>query len=357
MEQAPASQGCDLGRNTIMEELIMDTVKTGISVQDAPAIEGLTFRHFRGDEDYPAILAVNHASKVADKLDHDLHTLDTLKHAYSATPYHDPRTDMVLAEVDGKLVGFSRVFWERQLDGTRTYLHFGFVLPEWRGKGLGRAMIRWAEGRAREMEARQEDNAPVYLDTGAYSTQEGLENLIRMEGYEPVRYSYHMETPDLDHIPDAPMPEGLEVRPAKPEHYRAIWEASVEAFRDHWGASESYEDFDRWLSDPMHEPELWMVAWDGDQVAGSILNYINYQYNAQTGRKLGYTESISVRRPWRRKGLARALLARSMQMHKELGMTQTGLGVDTQNPSGALQLYESMGYQVKAQSTTYRKQL
>ncbi|MDQ3928592.1 MAG: GNAT family N-acetyltransferase, partial [Chloroflexota bacterium] len=324
----------------------MDIAETAIPVQDAPAIEGLTFRHFRGDEDFPAILAVNHASKVADKLDHDLHTLETIKHAYSATPYHDPRTDMILAEVNGELVGFSRVFWAPQLDGTRVYWHFGFVVPEWRGQGLGRAMIRWAEGRACEMEAGRGDKAPVYVGTEAYSTQEGIENLLKMEGYEPVRYSFHMETPDLDHIPDAPMPEGLEVRPAKPEHYRAIYEASVEAFRDHWGASESYEDYDRWISNPMNEPELWMVAWDGDQVAGSILNYINYRYNAQTGRKLGYTEAISVRRPWRRKGLARALLARSMQMHKERGMTQTGLGVDTENPSGALKLYESMGYQV-----------
>jgi mycothiol synthase len=64
-----------------------------------------------------------------------------------------------------------------------------------------------------------------------------------------------------------------------------------------------------------------------------------------------------VRRPWRRRGLARAMLARSMKLHKEQGMTQTGLGVDTQNPSGALQLYESMGYEVVDTETTYQKGL
>jgi ribosomal protein S18 acetylase RimI-like enzyme len=186
----------------------------------------------------------------------------------------------------------------------------------------------------------------------------GLKNLLKDEAYEPVRYAFHMETPDLDHIPDAPMPPRLEIRPAEPEHYRAIWEANVEAFRDHWGATETEEeDFESWLNNPMLQPEMWVVAWEGDQVAGSILNFINHGFNDRTGRKLGYTEWISVRRPWRRLGLARALLARSMQVHKDRGMTQTALGVDTENPTGALGLYESMGYRVVSKTTTYRKRL
>lgn len=340
----------------------MDTSDTtrveSVSVPDAPAIPGLSFRHFRGDEDYPAMLEVNNSSKIADDLEHDLHTLETITHVYNSTRNHNPRKDVLLAEVDGKMVAYNRVYFERELDGTRTYWHFGFVMPEWRGKGLGRAMIHWAEAHAREIEAGQKEAAPTSVNSSAYSTMPGLENLLKTEGYTPVRYDYHMQTPDLDHIPDVPMPEGLEVRPVKPEHYRAIWEANVEAFRDHWGASEvEEEEFDNWVSGPMTQPELWMVAWDGDQVAGSILNYIIHDFNARTGRKLGYTESISVRRPWRRRGLARALLARSMQLHKDLGMERTALGVDTQNPSGALTLYESMGYQVVSQSTTYRKPL
>src|SRR5262249_958325 len=156
-------------------------------------------------------------------------------------------------------------------------------------------------------------------------------------GYAAVRYEFRMETPDLDHIPDAPLPSGFEVRPARPEHYHAIWQASAEAFLDHWGASAPDEaEYEKRLNDPSQQPDLWVVAWAGDEVAGSILNYIHHEHNARSGRRLGYTESISVRRPWRRHGLARALLARSMQLHKSWGMTQTALGVDTENPSGAL---------------------
>ena len=220
------------------------------------------------------------------------------------------------------MVAFNRIFLERELDGTRIYYHFGFVLPEWRGKGIGRAMLHWLENRARELNAAQHSDAPAYTSTIAQSGAVAREQLLKAEGYKPVRYEFHMRTPDLDHIPEVPMPEGLEVRPVKPEHYRAIWDANVEAFRDHWGASETDEDdFTRFINDPMNQPELSMVAWDADQVAGSILNFINHEYNKRTGSKLGYTESISVRRPWRRKGLARALLSRSMKLHKDLGMS------------------------------------
>ncbi|MEO8286824.1 MAG: GNAT family N-acetyltransferase [Chloroflexota bacterium] len=327
-----------------------------LPVQDAPDIAGLTFRHFRGDEDYPDILAINTASKLADGLNYDLHTLETISYSYSNTANHDPYKDMLIAEVDGKMVAFNRVFMERELDGSRVYTHFGFVLPEYRGKGLGRAMIRWAEARIREREAEQQGGGPAYYNTSVASRAAHLEDLLKEGGYKPVRYEFVMETPDLNNIPEVPMPEGLEIRPVTPDQYRAIFEGNVEAFRDHWGASEiEPEEFDRWLNHPLSQPNIWVVAWDGDQVAGSILNYIIEDMNEKTGRKVGYTESISVRRPWRRKGLARAMLSHSMKMHRDLGMEQTALGVDTENPSGALQLYESMGYVVTGKDTTYRK--
>ena len=116
-----------------------------IDIAGAPDIPGLRFRNFRGDEDYPAMLEVNNGSKVVDDLGHDLHTLDTIRYVYGTTTNHDPLHDVLIAEVDGKMVAFNRVFWYSELNGNRIYMHFGFVLPEWRGKGLGRRMIKWAE--------------------------------------------------------------------------------------------------------------------------------------------------------------------------------------------------------------------
>jgi ribosomal protein S18 acetylase RimI-like enzyme len=167
-----------------------------------------------------------------------------------------------------------------------------------------------------------------------------------------------MVRPNLEDIPNLPLPEGLEVRPGKREHSRAIFKAAAEAFQDHWGASEwRDEEYEQWLEQPIFNPDLWQVAWDGNEVAGMILNFIHKKENREFNRKRGYTETICVRRPWRKKGLARALLARSFKVLKDQGMTEAALSVDAENTSGALGLYESMGFRVVKKHATYRKPL
>ena len=170
-----------------------------------------------------------------------------------------------------------------------------------------------------------------------------------------------MVRPDLENIPNFPIPEGLEVRQVLPEHYRAIWDADNEAFRDHWGYSEpSEQDYQAWLVDKTtFQPELWQIAWDieTNQVAGQVKTFIDHEQNKLYDRKRGWTEMISVRRPFRRRGLARALIARSLQAQKQAGMTESALGVDSENLSGATRIYEDCGFRVMKTETIYRKPL
>ncbi|MCK4310901.1 MAG: GNAT family N-acetyltransferase, partial [Methanomicrobia archaeon] len=105
------------------------------------------------------------------------------------------------------------------------------------------------------------------------------------------------------------------------------------------------------------DPTLWQIAWAGDEIAGMVQSYINKKENEKYNRERGYTENICVRRPWRKRGLAKALIARSFKIIKERGMTEAALGVDTENPSGALRLYKSMGFKVAKQFAAYRKPL
>jgi ribosomal protein S18 acetylase RimI-like enzyme len=109
------------------------------------------------------------------------------------------------------------------------------------------------------------------------------------------------------------------------------------------------------MASPLFYPGLWKVAWEGDHVVGMVLNRVHQAENVKHQRKRGYTQDIFVRRGWRRRGLARALLTQSIEMFRDLGMEETALGVDTQNPSGALRLYASVGYQEVRRHTVYRK--
>jgi mycothiol synthase len=260
--------------------------------------------------------------------------------------------------MNGKVIGYSRVWWIQRSDGTRTYNHFALLLPQWRGKNIRHAMLCHNERRLTEIGSAHPKDMPRFLEVWAGDAEVDWVSLLLDEGYKPIRYSFEMVRPNLEDIPDLPLPKGLEVRPAKPEQYRLIYKAAVEAFQDHWGTTGwREEEFKEWQEQSFFSPDLWQVAWDGNEVAGMILNFIHEKENREFHRKRGYTETICVRRPWRKKGLARALLARSFKVLKGQGMTEAALGVDAENISGALRLYESTGFSVVKRHATYRKPL
>jgi len=338
--------------------MFTDTLTTNlVCLPDAPATPGLTFRPFRGESDYPAMIAVLKGSKVADQIWEGEIVAD-IANQYAHLTNCDPFQDVLCAEVDGEMIGYNRVFWYTEVEGNRLYVHFGFLLPEWRRQGIGRAMLHHSECRLREIAAQHPADGPRFLQSEAASTQPGVEALLLGEGYTAARHEYEMARETLDNIPLAPLPEGMQVRPVQPEHYQAIWDAKEEAFRDHWGyRPETEEDYQRWLEDAKFDPGVWRVAWDGDQVAGIVGSVINPQENAEYNRKRGWIGPVCVRRPWRRRGLAHALLAQTLQALQERGMTEAALGVDTQNLTGALRLYESMGFCAVKRFSLYRKPL
>jgi GNAT superfamily N-acetyltransferase len=238
------------------------------------------------------------------------------------------------------------------------YKSLGFVHPDWRRQGLGTAMLRYNERHLRDIARGHPAGTPRLFRVWATDTEAGAQALFAGAGYAPVRHYIVMTRLIGLPLPDAPLPVGLEVRPVEPEHLRAIWDAMWEARRDHWGYVEPTEkDYQRWTRGRLFAPELWKVAWEGEQVAGMVLNRLDRQQNEQYRRQRGYSQGVFVRRPWRRRGLARSLLVGSIRMFREMGMQETALGVDTRNPSGALGLYESVGYQAVQRHTFFNKRM
>ncbi|MGD8902867.1 MAG: GNAT family N-acetyltransferase [Anaerolineae bacterium] len=328
-----------------------------ISIAGAPDIPGLIFRGFLGEADYPAMLAVIEASKQVDGLERT-DSLEDVTRNYQHLQNCDPYRDMLFAEVQGEVVGYSRVWWNQTDGGKRIYSGFAFLQPEWRHKGIRRAMLRHNERRMREIAASHPQDGERWFEAWCAEEEEHWESLLVGAGYRAVRHGFQMVRPDLEDIPELPLPEGLEVHPAQADQFRAIFDAAKEAFRDSWEYSDDWwtdEGFEAWQHESTFQPELWQVAWDDDQVAGMVLNFIGHDENEEYNRQRGYTETICVRRPWRRRGLARALIARSLDVLKEQGMTEAALGVDTENQSGALRLYQSMGFRPVKRNSVYRK--
>jgi mycothiol synthase len=328
-----------------------------IVISNAPSISGLTFRRFRGEADYPLMAVLANLCNVADGVERTT-KVDDIARDYRHLENSDPQTDMLFAEVGGQGIAYGRIWWDELAEGIRLYHPYGYLHPDWRGKGIGSAMWDAAEKRVLEIAAGHPKEMPKFFQAEPFDMEKALVVLLEKRGYQAVRYETHMVRDLSDPIPPSLLPAGFEVRPANPEHVRQIFDASNEAFRDHWGVrDESEEEYRSQLESPDFHPELWKVAWAGDQIASVIHNFIDADENAQYQRKRGYTEGICTRRPWRKQGLARALLVQSMQMFKEMGMTETALSVDSQNISGAFRLYEGVGYRKVKQQTIYRKPL
>ena len=291
------------------------------------------------------MLRVYSAAHEADGIE-EVTTLEQLRLNYENLVNCDPDRDITLVEVDGELVAYARVFWQELVDGGRSYEAFGFVHPDWRRRGIGGALLRHNESLLRRIAAEHHGVSPKVFSSWGIDRDAGNAALLRREGYADERYFHEMVAATLDPIELSPMPDALELRPVRRDAYRAIWEAEAEAFRDHWGEAEWTEaDWRRFEADPENEdPRFWRVGWDGDQVAGVVTTTVPAEENERHGRRRVYVSGVSVRRPWRRRGLARALLASSLAGAREAGFTSASLGVDTDSPTGATDLYRSLGF-------------
>jgi mycothiol synthase len=322
-----------------------------------PAIPGFALRHLRMPDDMARMNDIANAVRRSQG-DDFYTTVEQMQQFYRNPPGSDPARDVAVADIDGQIVGYGRAAWHQQSDGPRIYEVLTFVDPMVAGNNVFIAMVDALETRLRVIAAEHPPAEKLFETFGGDSAAE-REALLLGLGYEPVRHGYAMLRPSVEDLPDAPLPEGLEIREVLPEHLPAIWEADQEAFSDHWGFSPATDgDYERFATDPVtSDTSLWRVAWDGDEVAGQVRAYINEEENEQLGRKRGYTEFISVRRPWRRRGLARALIAASFPLLRARGMTEVGIGVDTENVSGALSVYENCGFRPINRTTTYRRPL
>ena len=331
-----------------------------ILVEHTPEIPELRFRHFRGESDYGPIAAVLTTSQRADHYDRSVTTEDIAARYANSLTNCDPCTDMIMAEVAGKLVGYVRGWWEQELPSLYLYKHVGALLPAWRRKGIGRAMLGWMESRLNYISKAHRLESEKYFQASVSQFQEGEAILLERAGYQPVRYFWEMVRSTLEDIPDLPLPDGVEIRLVRPEQYRVIWESACAAAQDEWGAAEQTENnYQEWLKDPLFQPELWQIAWDKTtgQPVGTVMTYIHHAENKQFNRKRGYTEGVGVVREWRRRGLARALISRNLQAQKAAGMTESALVADSDSSSSITTLYERCGFQIVKRDTVYRKPL
>ncbi len=323
-----------------------------------PDHPGLIARPFGGRDDYQAIADLVLAEALADGQDGFVLTAEDVEISFRHTDHLNLAEACRIVEADGVPVAYVITRWFDEVDGPRVYRHMCKVSADWRGKGVGSAMLRWAQQQLAEVAAGHDADRPRVYRTDVDRVGSGAEALLEGAGYRAIQHGAGLVRRSLDDIPDLPLPEGVEIRPVEEAHLRTIWEADTEAFRDHWGFVEPTEkDWLAFLEFPQRDETLWQVAWHGDAVVGQVRAFINHAENEHLGRKRGWTEFISTARGWRGRGIASALICASLRAVRDRGMEEAALGVHVENPHGAYRLYQSLGFEVEDVGTTYEKPL
>jgi ribosomal protein S18 acetylase RimI-like enzyme len=257
----------------------------------------------------------------------------------------DPADDMFLAVEEGRIVGYADV---SAPGDDAEVLHVDLRTLPGRPRVVER-LLGEVERRAGELGAAGTRlRAPAGEGDGEYRT------VLSRRGFNVVRSSFTMEI-DLAEPGEEPVwPDGLAARPFERGEERAVYDAYVEAFADHWGfVPESFADWRTWNLGANDDTSLWRLVEDGGEIAALCVS----RPLRGEDETLGWVSILAVRRPWRRRGLARALLLESFGLFRSVGRRRAGLGVDAENTTGALALYAAVGMRVTSRSDTWERVL
>jgi mycothiol synthase len=277
--------------------------------------------------------------------------------------WHTPNFDLsncsrVIHDQNKRMVAITEVW-----DITDPPVHpilFGRVHPDYEGMGLGSELLKWSIDRAAVAMQRVPEEARFSVRAFVVNSYEPSKDLLEDHGFQRFRSSRQMTINLEKPIPEPIWPEGIYLRPYLHERDgEAVFLADKDAFRDHWGFLEEPFDrgYERWLhtmvGDEEYDPELWFIAMKGNDIAGAAL----CRRCSWESKDTGWVRSLFVQKPYRRQGLALALLHHTFREFQRRGKQEVCLGVDSQNLTGATKLYERAGMQIKRENDQYEYEI
>jgi mycothiol synthase len=319
--------------------------------------EGFTARGANMNDVEPALVLFNRWSRSVIGRD-EITDAQAIRNEW-VSPNFDPAEDIRLVFApNGQMVGYIEV-WTTVKPPVHPWM-WGRVDPEYEDLGIGTWIMDWAEQRALQALASVPDGLRFAPRVGTYREAVKPKKLFEDMGYRYIRSSYHMLIEMDAPVPEPVWPEGITLRTFSPEiDAEAVYRAEEDSFRDHFGFVEQpfEEGFKRFkhfvLEAKDFDPTLLFLAMDGDEIAG-----INVcRLHSYDDPDMGWVGTLGVRRQWRKRGIGLALLRHSFNEFYRRGKRKVGLGVDAQNLTGALRLYENAGMHVHQAYDQYEKEL
>lgn len=308
-------------------------------------------------DDLDAVVALINRSGM-DQIGRPLTNTTEVEGDWKVPSFNLETSSRVVETADGTMVGFIEV-WDTDAIPVMNWV-WACVDPQFEGLGVGTAMMDWADKRLLDTLKRAPEGARVAYRSASLSTHQPSKELFEDRGMKFVRRFWHMMI-ELDAPPPAAVwPEGITISSfAELPDLRAIAATDDEIFQDHWGYVPQPEDniverFQEWIdSKPDFDPTLWLLAMDGEEIAGICLcSRERHEYPGAA-----WVNVLGVRRSWRRQGLALAMLHHAFGVFYREGKERVGLGVDSSSLTGATRLYEKAGMTVVKEDDAYEKEI
>ena len=277
-----------------------------------------------------------------------------------ANPDIDPARDVVGGFLGEDLVAYFYVFPRSVADGLHRIIIDGTVHPAHRGRGFGTRMVEAMLARALEAHQERQPDHELQLTLRGLATNDAQASLVAGIGLSPERWNFVMRA-DLDDVPEPPsVPAGLELRTYDDGLSRAMHEAHNAAFVDHPHFTPWTETmWKQWVTESRNfRPGMSLVVLD-PAIEGHVAAYLQTNeydaYEAMTGKREAYVAKVGTRREYRGRGLASCLLGHALARYRQDGYAEAALDVDSENPTGALGIYQRAGFEVESRWTDYTR--
>jgi mycothiol synthase len=264
----------------------------------------------------------------------------------------DPALGTRLAIDDGAVVGYALV--RPPADGGVEARTNGAVHPDWRGQGIGHALMTWQSEQIAELLERTRSGTAWTVRGGALRGDIAAERLYRRFGFTPIRYWFGMEaslTPGTRGAGE--YPNGIRVETAAGVDPAALHQAHQESFAHHFGFEP--QDLAQWrrrtLESDLVRPDLSRIAYAGEDIAAFAL------CGEETTGDSVYVNVVGTRPAWRGRGIASALLVDVLAAGRAAGRSSARLNVDASNSTGAVAIYQRAGFDVISEFVSYAKTL
>ncbi|MDE3087875.1 MAG: GNAT family N-acetyltransferase [Chloroflexota bacterium] len=317
---------------------------------------GITIRNYRPD-DVERIVALINAADAIDQTEDGTSVAETRE--WFASPGFNPEENVFVAEDDGQMIGYALVRLVKN-ETESTFRTWYQVHPTRRGGGLEDRLLarQYARAEERLIECA---SAVVNFDAQTSITERERIAILERFGLREVRRFWLMVRSLQDALPAPQFPSGIVTRSYRTQQDDAAMHAAdAEIFRDHWGHSDMpLKQWQHYVGWEAFKPDLTVIAQDAAtrEVAGFCTITLNAEENARLGIRRGWIDILGVRRPYRKRGLATALLLAGLHNLSNAGAQQAALGCDSENLTGATRIYERVGFRVEKTRATYRKQM